>query len=891
VKGSLDEYLARRDFSKTPEPSADGRADEARPDGQLTFAVQMHAAQRLHYDLRLELDGVLKSWAVPNGPSLNPDDRRLAVMTEDHPRLYTRFEGVIPRGQYGAGEMIVWDRGTYAPEGAGRGAEPSALVRRALEDGKLTIALNGQKLRGLFTLVRTARSPRDWLLIKKPDEHASRERDVLADGRSVLSGLTIEELKAGRRPVAQPTASFDEKLRAAPGARAAAWPEWVEPMAASLAEHPFSNPRWLFEPKLDGYRVLARVCQGQVSLRSRRGLDSTNDYPCVVAELSAQPRELVLDGEVVALDERGRPSFDALKLRLEQIKKHRLRSVAGEYPLTYFVFDLLYCDGYDLRGAPLSVRKALLTEALLQSQAIRLVEYVEGDGRAFYEAVRALGLEGMVAKHRDSVYESRRSPSWLKIKATAGDEFVVGGYTRGNGARADTLGALLLGQHDAEGRLLYVGHVGTGFDDATVAELRRTLDGLRTEACPFAEKVLTNAPPVWVRPELVAEIEFAEMTKENRLRAPVFVRLRPDKTPSEARRVEPLATPRPEAGDAVAAVLAQLGDPARNLVLEVDGQKLPVTNLEKELWPGVTKRQLLLYLVRVSRHILPHLKDRPLTLIRYPNGVQGERFYQKHWSKGRPDFVDTVVVYSDHNVGDEELVMVNNLPSLLWLGQVGALEVHAWYSRTVAEPDGGRGTTRFDGGLENMKSSLLNHPDYVVFDLDPVRPDGQALPRFEREKFRRVCEAAHRLRELLDSLSLSSFVKTTGRSGLHVFVPIRRQLDYDATRAISQTIAQFLKARHPREIALEWAVQRRVGEVFVDTNQNVRGKTLVAAYSPRATAEATVATPLRWDEVGRATPQDFTLLTVPDRLAALGDLWAAIHEAKADLAGALGLAA
>ncbi|HEY3080066.1 MAG TPA: non-homologous end-joining DNA ligase [Chloroflexota bacterium] len=902
MHGALDEYVARRDFSKTPEPGLEAPAVEVGP--ELAFAVQQHSAQRLHYDLRLELDGVLKSWAVPNGPSLNPDDRRLAVMTEDHPRLYTRFEGVIPRGQYGAGEMIVWDRGTYAPESAGASREEQAgLIRRGLEAGKLTIALRGRKLSGLFTLVRTSRGQRDWLLIKKQDGHASRERDVLADGRSVISGLTLEDLKAGRRPSAGPARSFAERLRAAPGVRSAAFPEWVEPMAASPAEHPFSNPRWLFEPKLDGYRVVASVRAGRpadsgdrVGLRSRRGLDSTRDYPRIAAELAAQPRELVLDGEVVALDEQGRPSFDVLKLRLEQIKKHRVRSVAAEYPLTYYVFDLLYCDGYDLRGAPLAVRKALLAEALVPTESVRPVEYVEAEGGAFYEAVRGLGLEGMVAKHRESIYESRRSPSWLKIKAIAGDEFVVGGYTRGNGARADTLGALLLGQYDADERLRYVGHVGSGFDEATIADLRRRLDALRTEESPFDEKVLTNAPPVWVRPELVAEVQFSEMTRENRLRAPVFVRVRPDKAPADARRVEFLPSPRPEPADALASVLDQLaapasGQPARSLVLEVGGEKLSLTSLDKELWPGVTKRQLLVYLARVSPHVLPHLKDRPLTLIRYPDGIGGERFYQKHWSKGRPDFVETVVVYSDHNVGDEELVMVNNLPSLLWLGQVGALEFHAWYSRTVPEPDGGRGTTRFAGDLENMKASLLNHPDYVVFDLDPVRAEGQAVPRFERETFRRVCEVAHWLRELLDSLSLSSFVKTTGRSGLHVFVPIRRRLDYDATRAISQTVAQFLRAQHPKEIALEWALQRRVGEVFVDTNQNVRGKTLVSAYSPRATDGATVAVPLRWDEVGRVFPQEFTILTVPDRLAGIGDLWSTIHEAKADLASALGLAA
>jgi bifunctional non-homologous end joining protein LigD len=884
VGPTLDEYAAKRDFAKTPEPAGGAPAAST---GPLTFAVQKHDASRLHYDLRLELDGVLKSWAVPNGPSLDPEEKRLAVMTEDHPLLYTQFEGVIPRGEYGAGEMIVWDRGSYAPEKgvAASRAEQEALVRQGIERGRLTILLNGQKLHGLFSLVRTSRSPKEWLLIKKQDAFAATGRDVTADGRSALSGLTIEELKAGRRPSPHAGLPFAERLAAAPGAREAPFPREVEPMAATLAEHAFSNAKWLFEPKMDGYRVVAFVRGGTVKLQSRRGLDSTNEYPCLLDELASQPRDLVVDGEVVALDENGRPSFDVLKTRLSEIKRSRLSG-----GLLYYAFDLLWCDGFDLRGVPLHHRKALLKEALAQTPNVRMVEHVDEDGGSFYEAVRQLGLEGMVAKHRDSLYEPRRSPHWLKIKTTTGDEFVIGGFTRGEGNRADTFGALLLGQYDAAGKLVYMGSAGTGFDDRTTAAIRKRLDPLVCDASPFANEVNTNRnrPAVWVRPELVAEATYVEITKDDRLRAPVFVRLRPDKSPAEARRADTVAPP---PSDARPAVLAQLENPARGFVLEVEGQQLSLTNLEREYWPGLTKRDLLRYLVRASPYLLPHLKERPLTLIRYPEGIDGERFYQKHWPKGKPEFVDDVVVYSDHNVGDEQLLIVNNLAALLWTGQMGALELHSWYSRTVAEPDGARGHAQFSGSIENMKGSRLNYPDYVVFDLDPVRPEGQSEPRFEREKFKRVCDVAHWLRELLDTLSVSSFVKTTGRSGLHVYVPIRRQLDFDATRAISQTVAQFLKTQHPAEIALEFAVRKRVGEVFVDTNQNVRGKTLASIYSPRATATATVSTPLRWDEVGKATPADFTVLTLPDRLDALGDLWGDVYEAKADMAGALGAAA
>jgi bifunctional non-homologous end joining protein LigD len=924
----------------------------------LRFAVQAHSARRMHFDLRLELDGALKSWAVPNGFSADPREKRLAVATEDHPLAYLAFEGVIPRGQYGAGEMIVWDRGDFWPEEdrlpppVSRD-EAAARFRQGLASGRLKIHFAGQKLRGSWNLVRTSRGRRDWLLIRRPDGPAPR----LGDDRSVVSGLALDEVKAGRKPV--PRAGAVEPV---PGAKVAPFPSELEPMTATATDRPFSHPDWLFEPKLDGYRLLAFVRDGRVSLRSRRGLDATRDYPCVVEALAAQPgREMVLDGEVVALDEAGRPTFKALQARLEEIRRHRLKSVAMKYPLIYYVFDLLYLDGQDLRGVPLERRKELLCDALATDQAVRVVEHVEAEGELAYQAVIGLGLEGIVAKSRRSLYESgRRSAQWLKVKASQGDEMVVGGFTQGNGARADTIGALLVGQYDDQRRLRWLGHVGTGFDDRAAADLRRRLDALRTEDCPFATPVVPNAPPVWARPELVVEVTYQGHGADGLLRFPVFVRRREDKAASEVQAAElvppplapgdesavsgaeastvsprgpgrrdegaaraasspgaasrakgegqaegvpigdePRAEPWPDRGLAgngvpdlprrVDAVLTQLAARDKKLLLDVDGQRVALTNLDKELWPGLTKRDLITYLSQVAPYVLPHLRDRPLTLIRFPNGIAGERFYHKHFAEGRPDFVETVELHSEHNGGDEELIVCNNLPTLLWLGQVGALELHSWYSRVSAEPDGGRGTTSFAGSLENLRGSLLNFPDYVVFDLDPVRPNHADAPKFDRERFKKVCQAAHWLRELLDGLGLGSFVKTTGRSGLHVFVPIERKLDFDAARAISQTIAQFLRRAHPREITAEFAIQRRTGDVFVDWNQNVRGKTLTSIYSPRATPDATVSMPLRWDEVGRLTPLDLTIRTAPARLREIGDVWASVIDARVDLAGRLGL--
>ncbi|MFQ6019273.1 MAG: non-homologous end-joining DNA ligase, partial [Dehalococcoidia bacterium] len=623
-------------------------------------------------------------------------------------------------------------------------------------------------------------------------------------------------------------------------------------------------------------------------------------------DLTGQPgRELVFDGEIVALDEEGRPSFQRLQQRLNLTREADIRRAEEHTPVLYYVFDLLYLDGYDLRATALAQRKALLERVLLPSDHVRLLEHFREDGQAAYEAAIAHGLEGVLAKRRDSVYESgRRSHHWLKVKATLSDEFVIGGYSQGQGSRADAFGALLLGYYDDGGGLVYAGHVGTGFNDRTLADLRRRLDSIRSDECPFAETPPLNAPTTWVRPRLVVEVKFAQRTKDGRLRAPVFLRLREDKPPEEVRPSGVIPAPAdhtPSSGENASAslrtevesVLEQMENRGGRFVLKVQGGRLPLSNLDKELWPALDgrralgKRDLIVYLARVSPYLLPHLRDRPLTLTRYPNGIHGEHFYQKHWDNPLPDFVETVRLFSEHNEGDQEYLICNNLATLLWLGQLADLELHTWYSRTSPEPDGHHLSTQFTGSLENVQGSLLNYPDFIVFDLDPYIYSGReaegAEPELNRRAFAKTCEVALWLNDLLKSLSLSSFVKTSGRTGLHVYVPVLRQFDYDAVRSACETIGRFLLGQHRREITMEWTVKKRSGKVFLDHNQNARGKTLASVYSPRPMPEAAVSMPLRWDELGHIYPTDFTILTAPGRLSELGDLWAGMPEAKQDL--------
>ena len=879
AKSKLSEYSAKRTFTATPEPAP--AAPEARG-GPLLFVIQQHSATRLHYDFRLECDGVLKSWAVPKGPSLDPAEKRLAVRTEDHPFGYASFEGVIPPGQYGAGEVIVWDCGVYSPDEEQPWLEDRAAAEKqvleGLEKGKLSIVLRGQKVKGSFALVRT-KDAKTWLLIKHKDRFVTKA-DVTAHNRSVLSGIAVEEMKA--LPVERMPA---EKL--VPGGKREAMPTKLEPMQAELADAPFNRAGWAWEPKLDGYRVVVFVSSKGMSMRSRRGLELTADFPALAAELAKQGPSMILDGEIVAFDEGGKPSFNAMQNRSQTA--------------LFYAFDLLHFAGVDLRKAPYVDRRRYLAQCLLPSPLVQVVHATD-DGVALYEAALANGFEGAIAKRKDSVYQAgRRSGAWLKVKSVSSAEFVVGGYTKGQGARAP-LGALLVGYWQGK-KLQYASHVGSGFDDRSLAQVRKRLEPLQRKTCPFAGKPELNAPTTWVEPQVVAEVKFQGWTGDGALRAPVFLRLRDDIDAKDVRRRDrayvAAAAPQTEGNSAIDEVLRQLEGNKVNQALTVGAYTLKLTHLDRVYWPAdpglkqpaLTKRDLLRYFARVSPYMLPHLADRPLTMIRMPDGIHGQRFYQKHWQQERPKFAETITVFSGSKDESHEYLLCNNLPTLLWLAQSGTLEFHVWHSRARPAADCVSQSTDYSSSLEALESSVLNYPDYVVFDIDPYIYSGVEAPGDEPElntvAFEKGKEVAFRLRELLSGMKLEPVVKTSGKTGLHVFLPIRRTIDFDAAREVSERVGRHLMRLHPKDITLEWSVPKRTGKIFMDYNMNVRGKTLNVAYSPRGAPGAPVSLPLSWEELAKAHPLDFRITNVAGRMAQSEDRWRDVLQRKQSLEQAL----
>ena len=862
--------------------------------------MQQHSARRLHYDFRLECGGVLLSWAVPRGPSLDPSEKRLAVQTEDHPYDYASFEGVIPPGQYGAGEVIVWDCGVYSPDEGGTDFHDrpaaQARVRRDLAAGKLSLELRGEKLKGSFALVKT-KEAKQWLLIKHKDRFAA-PRGAGPDARSVLSGVVVEDLVSvpARRMPAQ---------RLVPCGDVAKLPAKLAPMLAETADATFTRDGWMWEPKLDGYRALAIFRGGKLELRSRRGLDLAGDFPALSAQIERQAVEgSVLDGEIVAFDASGRPSFAALQDRAQRKSARERAAADAATPAAFFAFDILFFAGVDLRGAAYLDRRRYLAQCLMPSPLLQLV-HAGHDGADMQRAALATGFEGVIAKREASAYHAgRRTGDWLKVKPTRTADFVIGGYTRGKGSRA-ALGALLVGYWEGR-KLRYASHVGSGFDSKSLAVLADRLSPLAVKDCPFDQTPELNGPTTWTRPEAVAEVAFQSWTEDQHLRAPVFVRLREDVDARKVRRESAAVVDTPRAdppssatGDrAIDEVVAQLDAAKRDFQLAVGRHRIRITNLDRVYWPAhaalgapaVTKRDLLRYFARVSPYMLPHLADRPLTMIRMPSGIDGERFFQKHWEQERPDFVESITVFSGHKDESHEYLLCNNLPTLLWLAQVGTLELHIWHSRARNGPDARHGTD-YAASLESLEASILNFPDYVVFDIDPYIYSGEEKPGEEPElntvAFEKGKEVAFKLRELLAGMKLEAIVKTSGKTGLHVFVPIRRTIDFDAARHVCELVGRHLMAKNPKLITMDWSIPKRTGKIFMDYNMNVRGKTLNVAYSPRGAPGAPVSMPLRWEELEKAHPLDFRIGNAMERLARTGDRWARALDDKQDLEAAL----
>ena len=803
---------------------------------------------------------------------------------------------MIPPGQYGAGEVIVWDCGVYSPDEGGASwfhdrGEAEREVREGLEKGKLSILLRGEKLKGSFALVRT-KEAKQWLLIKHKDRFTTTT-DVTAQNRSVLSGVAVAELKvvpAHRIPAAQ----------LAPAGKIEAMPATVAPMLAEVGDAPFNRAEWMWEPKLDGYRVLAFIGESGVKLRSRRGLEFSGKFPQLAAELGKQAvNGMILDGELVAFDSAGKPSFAALQDRA-QLKTVREIAVADQtMPVVFYGFDLLHFAGIDLRKSPYKDRRRYLAQCLLPSPHVQLVHAAD-DGIALQAAALASGFEGVIGKRKESRYETgRRSSSWLKVKPTHSADFVVGGYTRGKGSRAP-LGAILVGYWD-KGKLRHASHVGSGFDERALVQMKARLAPLKRSTCPFDVQPELNGPTTWVEPETVAEVSFQSWTEDGALRAPVFLRLRNDVDPKAVRRAEPGPAPHvaPAAGGPVDDIVAQLDNNKTTFTLAVGPHRIRLTHLDRVYWPAnpalkqpaLTKRDLLRYFAQVSPYILPHLADRPLTMIRMPDGIGGQRFFQKHWEQERPAFVESITVFSGHKDERHEYLLCNDLATMLWLAQSGTLEFHVWHSRARPRPDATSKSTDYATSLESLEGSVLNYPDYVLFDIDPYIYSGKEKPGGEPElntvAFEKGKEVAFWLREILQSMSLEAIVKTSGKTGLHVFVPIRRTLDFDAARHVSELVGRHLMRLHPKDVTMEWSIPKRTGKIFMDYNMNVRGKTLNVAYSPRGEPGGPVSMPLTWEELASAHPLDFRITNVPQRLAQTRDRWHDALERKQNLEQAL----
>jgi bifunctional non-homologous end joining protein LigD len=880
MKRPLDRYAEKRSFTQTPEP---GPAILTSRTGPLLFVVQKHAARHLHYDFRLEIDGILKSWAVPKGPSFDPNERRLAVETEDHPFEYASFEGIIPAKQYGAGNVIVWDCGVYSPDEDREydfdDREAAQLrVREGLAEGKLSILLRGEKLKGSYALVRT-NTDKQWLLLKHKDRYVSLE-DVNARRESVLTKRAVDELKPGD---AQAHIEANKLTVTGPLEKL---PAKVMPMLADTAETIGTDERWSYEPKLDGYRTMAVLNNGEVRLMSRGGLDVTIVYPEVVKDLQQQAaRTMILDGEIVAYGKDGKPSFGALQKRAQLKTAKEIATAQRESRIALVCFDLLHFAGVNVRPASYSDRRRYLSQCLLPTEHLQLI-HVSDDAEQLYAAALELGFEGIMAKRKDSPYQSgKRVATWLKIKATHTEEFVVGGYTQGRGSR-QSLGALLLGTWDGE-RLRYVGHVGSGLDEETLDALRPKLPALTRKSHPFSAKPDLHRPTTWLEPTLVAEVTFQNRTESGMLRAPVFIRFRDDIDVRAVGTAREAAVHDEHSNDAneIATVLEQLNAKASTLTVSVGGARIKLTNLDREYWPAdsrakvapVTKRDLIRYLAAVSPHMLTHLRDRPLTMIRMPEGINGERFFQKHWEQAMPEFVETVNVFSEHKDEKHGYILANNLPTLLWLGQVGTLEFHVWHSRVVADDDAITQSLDFDSSVKSLEASVANYPDYLVFDIDPYIYSGKeakgAEPEYNKKAFAVGKKVAFWLHALLREMSLEPIVKTSGKTGLHVFVPIARAFTFTEVRHICELVGRHLMRDHPKDITMEWAVIKRTGKIFMDYNMNVRGKTLNVAYSPRGVPGAPISMPMTWEELEAAEPMHFTMRNVLSRLEKHGDRW------------------
>ena len=853
----LEAYRKKRDPERTTEPfgGAVQPAPGAKPAAAasaaptLHFIVQEHWARNLHFDLRLELDGVLKSWAVPKGPSVRAEEKRLAVHVEDHPLEYANFEGVIPSGNYGAGSVIVWDRGPY------RSFKPES-VRELYERGLIEIELFGHKLGGKWTLVRT-RSQKEWLLLKKKDAAAADVDAIERWPRSVITGLTVQEMKDANAWLAALRADVEAKRAPRGDVRAAQ----VKHMLATLTEQPFTRTDWLFEIKYDGVRVVAERRGDDVRMFGRSGEDITARYPEIAGAIAALAvPNLVLDGEIIAFDDSGRPSFGRLQKRMLLSKPRDIAAAMARVPVRAVFFDCLGLEGHDLRKLPLRDRKELLARALPPAGIVQSADHVEAQGEAFYEAASEMGLEGIIGKRADSTYTGRRAPEWVKIKCQKRQEFVIGGWTepRGSGRH---FGALHVGVFE-DGRLKHVTRVGSGFDDAFQDKLWPQLESLARKDSPFGDTGPNTRVDHWVEPRLVCEVRFTEWTADEGLRHPIFLGMRDDKKPEDVHREDSRApieeTAVEEAAPEEGAADPEDAPPARSRAAKAPAERVVrLSNLKKVFWPddGYTKADLIAYYETVAPLMLPYLRDRPIVLTRYPDGIKGKSFFQKDAPVFVPDWIRTETVYSKDSDRDIKFFVLDDVESLRYVANMGTIPIHMWSAR----------------------SGSLEQPDWLVIDLDP-----KGAP------FSQVVEVAKVARRILEELELPSHPKTSGATGLHILIPLGRRYTHAECKTFARLLATLIQHETPEISTLARPLHARGGKVYVDWGQNGHGITIVAPYSLRPLPGASASCPLRWSEVNaKLDPKNFTLKTLPKRFEKMEDPLAAILGPGIDMGTAI----
>lgn len=854
---ALEKYNEKRDFTKTKEPKGIKKPSE----GNLRFVVQKHAASHLHYDFRLEIDGVLVSWAVPKGPSANPSDRRLAMQTEDHPMGYIDFEGTIPQGEYGGGTVMVWDIGTFHAEGNEDIAKDNSLMKKQLRDGNIKVVLDGKKLKGSWHLVmmKKENDRKQWLLMKGKDEFSGAK--VAFDQTSVLTGRDLPDIEKGDA-VWHSDKSVSENVKAlakTPKAKKATkakssaddftaedlaeakaiklFPTDWRPQLATLADEPFDNDDWLFETKYDGYRALAQIDNGDVQLISRNGISFNQKYKSIVKTLATVKNNIIIDGEVVVEDSKGKSNFQWLQSLEDNPERGTLK---------FYVFDILYFNGFDLTPLELVQRKKILKAILPKMKNIVFSEHEIGSGIKAFKAAEKKGGEGIIAKKMTSKYHpDKRTKDWLKIKTEMQQEMVIGGFTNPQGSRKG-IGALLCGYYK-DGELHYSGKVGSGFTESILNDLRARLDKLERKTNPFVENPKLSGIH-WVEPKLLAQIKFSEWTETNSMRHPVYLGLREDKPAKKVTKEKP--TVKTEEMDEAEKTPKST---TKSKTANAKSSKVEFSNLDKIFWPQekITKGDVINYYDSMADYILPFLKDRPQSMRRTPDGIKTPGFFQKNVAGMVPKWIKTKKIKSDSADEAVEWLLCQDKDTLLYLANLGCIEMNPWSSRVGS----------------------LNNPDYIIFDLDPNKAD-----------IKKLVTTAKKVKEILDKLKIKAYLKTSGGKGLHVFIPVLPKYTYEQTRNFSHLISQMVNRELPEITSLERMPDKRIGKVYLDFLQNGKGKTMASIYSIRPREGAGVSTPLEWEELNdKLDLQKFNINTIPARLKKKGDLWKDFFKDSLDL--------